>query len=156
VHPHQVGADRGVHEAREQWHTAEPQHAVGRVDPRADVGLEKLHRGAHDVEQQDDAELPERFEPGCDHPELDGDRGERQEVVPRERRVVGIPESRREQHGQQQRAEDAGPRLLEHERGELDERAADASGREPAERLPRPRVECELDARQPAGHPCSS
>ena len=60
------------------------------------------------------------------------DRGDREGVVAGERRVVGVPEPRGDDHGEQRGAEDARPRLLRAEHEELDEPRTDAALDAPA------------------------
>lgn len=76
-----VGADRGVHEAREDRHSPEAHDPGVEVGPGALVHFEDLEGEAEDVEDADDAELP----PGL---ELEGDEGDLHDHDVDEERVV--------------------------------------------------------------------
>ena len=93
----------------------------GLIRPRPHVGLEQLHHRPHQVEEDNHPELTDGFEPRGNHQDLDHDGGEGQEIVPGQCGVVGIPEARRQDHGEERGAEDAGPGLLEAEDGKLHE-----------------------------------
>ena len=99
------------------------------VAPRAHVGLEELHDRADYVEQDDDAQLAERLQTARDHTDLDEHGDDREGVVAGEGGVIGVPEPHCDDRHEQQRAEEAGPRLFGAEDEELDEPAPRAARR---------------------------
>jgi hypothetical protein len=114
-----VGADGGIHEAREQRHAADAQDGRLRIDPGADRGLEDLHRRADDVEDQDDLGLLPGLQLESEHGDLDDDRGDDEEVVAGEPGALRIEQVRPDQQRQHQRAEQTGPALLDAEADEF-------------------------------------
>ena len=79
----------------------------------------------HEMEEEDHAEFPPRFEFQENESELDAHRVEDQEVVASER-DVRIPKPGDEDAGEQERSEKAGPRLFHSEPQELMERRMSA------------------------------
>jgi hypothetical protein len=61
------------------------------------VGLEEFHRGADDVEDEDDLGLADGLHAQDEQEGLHGERGQKEEVIARQNRVLGI-EPFREQH----------------------------------------------------------
>lgn len=122
--PRHVGTDRGIHETGEQRNTSDPQYGVFRVTPGADTigGFEQLHRGCHEVKQQDDAELPPAFKFEDDQQRLNANGVEKEEIVTRDP-DVRKPNAGKDDGEEQQSAKDARPSLFEAEIDELTQSA---------------------------------
>jgi len=71
------------------------------------------------VEDEDHPCLAPSLEAECEHPGLNGGRGEGQEVIAAERGAVGVKQVRPQEQREQQAAEQAGPALLEAEQQEF-------------------------------------
>ena len=97
------------------------------IDPGADRGLEDLHRRADHMEDQDDLGLLPGLQLEGEHGDLDGDGGDDEEVVAGEPGALRIEQVRADQQRQHQRAEQAGPALLDAEADELVERVGGAA-----------------------------
>ena len=78
------------------------------------------------MEDQNHPRLAQCLEPEGEHPGLNGNRGESQEVIAVERGIVGVEQVRPQQQPQQQAAKQASPALLEAEQQELVEPKAPA------------------------------
>jgi hypothetical protein len=111
-HARDVAADRRIHEAGEQRHAADPEQARFGIDPRSDAGLEELHGGADDVEDQDHLGFLDRLEAESEHRGLDGEGGQEHEIVTGERGAGRVPTMGRQDERDHQPAEQAGPGLL--------------------------------------------
>ena len=96
------------------------------IDPRACRSLEQLHHGSNNVEDEDDAGLPERLQPKRKHRALHGDGEDRQCVIATDRRVWRPEVMGSQKCPQHERAEEARPSLLEHEHRKLEQHAAPA------------------------------
>jgi len=83
------------------------------------MGLEQFHDRADQVEGADHQRLTRTFQPQGQHRDLDRDRRQGQEIIAMQRRAGGIEKMGREQQGQHQSAEQAGPALLEAEQQKL-------------------------------------
>ena len=105
-------ADRSIHEAGEQRHAADVEHAAFGINPRANGRLENFHGRAGDVEKQDDLGLFPCLQLCREHQRLNAQRRKNQKVVARQRRAFGIPQVRGNDQRQHDRAEKAGPGLL--------------------------------------------
>jgi hypothetical protein len=81
------------------------------------------------VEKQDDLRFGQRLQPEQQHARLDGQCGQRQEIIAMQQRVGGVEEMGGEQQCQHQCAEQARPALLEAEQQEFVEPQPPASAR---------------------------
>ncbi|MNI60956.1 hypothetical protein D3C73_1161990 [compost metagenome] len=118
---HHVGTHSGIHKTAEQRDGPDPQDTFRLVCPGPHVRLEQLHRCPHHMEQQDHPEFPEGLEPEADHQNLDHNRGDGQEVVPCEARVVRVPKPGSDDYREQSRSEHTCPGLLQPEHHKLGE-----------------------------------
>lgn len=75
-------------------------------------GFEYLHPHAGDVESQNDASLCQRLQPKAQHPCLNEQRRNEQEVEPRYGGMGWIKKARQDSQAQQQGPEQARPTLL--------------------------------------------
>src|SRR5580698_2613499 len=91
------------------------------VGPGADMGFEELHERADDVEDEDDFGLADRFHTQKKQRRLDGEGGKEQEVVTRQPGVMRVEPFCEEDESEDDRAEEAGPGLLEGEEEKLPE-----------------------------------
>ncbi|MCY1238171.1 hypothetical protein D9M72_508960 [compost metagenome] len=80
------------------------------------------------MEQDNNPQLADSFQPCGHHEDLDDDGGEGQEVVPGQTGVVRIPQACRQEHGEEGGPKDACPALLEAEDHKLGEPGAGAPG----------------------------
>jgi hypothetical protein len=129
-----------------QRHAGDAEESVLGIDPRSDRGLEHLHGGADDVEQQDDLGLFERLQA---EPEHSGLRGEEEKIVARQGRVARIDRIDRDQQAHHDAAEQAGPGLLH---AEADEFLHEGGGAALAGPMAEPRLHLdEASERRPQG-----
>jgi hypothetical protein len=115
----EIAADRGVHEAGEEWNVAKPEEVGFGILPRADVCLEEFHDGSDDVEDEDDLGFADGLHAKDEQESLDGECGEEEEVVAGEWRVRWVEEFGEEDEREEDSTEEAGPGLLEGEEEEL-------------------------------------
>ena len=114
-HPGDIASDTGIHEPGEERHVHDLQQGRFGVDPASDLRLEQFHHRPDQMEDEDHLRLLPCLQPENDHADLDGDGAEGDEIISGERDVVRVEQKRREQQGQHQSTEQAGPSLLDSE-----------------------------------------
>jgi hypothetical protein len=129
--PRDIAADRGVHEAGEQRHTAYVKDAWPLINPRADAGLEYFHDGADHVVDENDFGLVEGFKLEQKHAGLNSERRQKQKIITRQRDARWVPQVSSNQQRHHRATEQASPGLFDAKTNELVGKGRRAATRRP-------------------------